>query len=178
MRVITLAVAALYAFLTSPTQAAAEVEKTGEWLECSNRHPAANQAIIRFCEKEDIVVPSDYGDAGKAGGADSGAGVWITGHCWPPQWVPKDICLSQFHHMCVMYQDEISAEERYGGDGCQEWSITYSAIWNQVRKYVGRLGSFWALVCFRDSSCARWLLACVMDTHPAWYIVIVWAGLG
>ena len=66
---------------------------------CSNKDPSVVNAIGKFCQKQNMVVPSKYASGGMMGYAGTQTRISITGSCSPAQWVPQKYCLSQFYHM-------------------------------------------------------------------------------
>ena len=70
-----------------------------EGTQCSNKDPSVVNAIGKFCQKVNMVVPSNYASGGMAGYSGHKTHIRITGSCSPAQWVPKTYCLTQFYHM-------------------------------------------------------------------------------
>ena len=68
---------------------------------CGNNHPHVQNAIGKFCQKSDIVIPSTYAKNGMKGDNSDYAQVWIQGSCKPAQWIPQKYCFSQFYNMCA-----------------------------------------------------------------------------
>ncbi|CAK4031774.1 Hypothetical predicted protein [Lecanosticta acicola] len=85
----------------------------------SDKHNSIQQAIGKFCQKTNIVVPSTYATNGMRGNDGKGF-VSIEGTCHPPQWVPQEYCMEQFNNMCA--NEEVT--KKFGRNGCQTW-ITY-----------------------------------------------------
>lgn len=96
---------------------------------CAKRSPDLVNAIATFCNKRDaggqftndIMVPSDYANDGVT---INGWHVQITAGCDPAQWVPADICMTQFHALCASGADTMVGFNGWTGghDGvCQSW---------------------------------------------------------
>ena len=66
---------------------------------CSNKDPSVVNAIGKFCQKTNMVVPSSYASGGMMGYSGHQTRISITGNCSPAQWVPQKYCLSQFYNM-------------------------------------------------------------------------------
>ncbi|KAK4575299.1 hypothetical protein LTR86_001152 [Recurvomyces mirabilis] len=94
---------------------------------CGQRSPSIMHAIGQFCQKTDIVVPSDYAIHGAHGLYDDPntyTHIFITANCDPPQWVPQEYCFSQFKELCANSQDKtFSGVEYFGRQDCQRWHI-------------------------------------------------------
>ena len=117
--------------LTSATLTSARTNTENE-LECTKRSPSIMYAIGRFCQKNDLVVPSDYAVTGAHGTYNdphTRTKVYITGSCKPPQWVPQEFCFSQFKELCADSQDKtFSGVEYFGRSNCQRWHIENGPI--------------------------------------------------
>lgn len=125
----TLALLTLLA-LAALASAASDFENA---VKCGQRFPRINQAIEIFCNKadgdgpsNDIKVPSQY--AGRGVGTIGMKGnklhIKIDGNCSPPQWVPHQWCLAQFHDLCANTRDPRGWNWRaYGRNGCQKFKI-------------------------------------------------------
>lgn len=98
-------------------------------------YPELNNAIDQFCHKKDasgkltndLMVPSNYADMGVQIGSLL---VKIYGSCNPPQYVPADICVQQFHDMCAGGAEENNAAYGWNqlpGSRCQAWY--YGDLW-------------------------------------------------
>ncbi|KAK4901819.1 hypothetical protein LTS10_011306 [Elasticomyces elasticus] len=105
--------------------AATAMAKTDQ-QKCQHKNGHAVQAIQRFCQKTDMVIPSDYA----RNGAHVGTGgphdtrVHIDGSCNPWQWVPQKYCLSQLYNMCAQGDGAGSYGARfYGNNNCQTWVL-------------------------------------------------------
>ena len=114
----SLLLATLLTLLTTPTSALTPKER------CKHKSHAVAQAIARFCSKSNIVVPSTYAESGAVGGDKGSAYVQILGPCNPPQWVPKEFCMKQFHKICAEGDVLGAGRRHYGRNGCQEWTIS------------------------------------------------------
>ena len=73
-----------------------------EGTQCSIKDSSVVNAIGKFCQKTNMVVPSTYATTGMSGYAGHKTHIRITGTCGPAQWVPQKYCLSQFYHMYVV----------------------------------------------------------------------------
>ncbi|KAK5136093.1 hypothetical protein LTR08_004143 [Meristemomyces frigidus] len=90
---------------------------------CSNKAPSVVNAIGKFCQKTNMVVPSKYATGGMMGYAGKQTRISITGNCGPAQWVPQEYCFKQFYHMCATGTSSGTSAKRYGRNGCQTWLI-------------------------------------------------------
>ncbi|TKA83192.1 hypothetical protein B0A55_00678 [Friedmanniomyces simplex] len=97
--------------------AAADDEAT-----CANKNPSAVNAIGKFCQKTNIVIPSAYGNEGTSG-YNRQTHVSILGNCKPAQWVPQQYCLSQLYQICAVGGKHGAGTANYGNVGCQHWKI-------------------------------------------------------
>lgn len=88
-------------------------------VRCGKKSPDMNKAIEWFCNKGDITVPSLFA---KRGYARNGAHVAISGNCKPPQWVPKQYCMTQFSKLCANSPGGYG-HQRYGRNKCQGWHL-------------------------------------------------------
>ena len=93
---------------------------------CAAKDPSVTNAIGKFCQKTNLVVPSSYA-AGGMNGYSSKTHIRIfnsaQGGCNPAQWVPQEYCFSQFYQMCVDAGPTGSMTRRFGRNGCQNWII-------------------------------------------------------
>jgi hypothetical protein len=88
---------------------------------CARKGVDVNCAITAFCNKQDMVVPSNYA----SGGATCGPyHIKVTGDCNPAAWVPSWYCRAQFHSICAQSGHPKGAGVRHYGLGdCQRWEI-------------------------------------------------------
>ena len=61
----------------------------------SHKDPAIVNAIGKFCQNQNLMVPSAYAKKGMYSNDDRG-NVYIVGDCDPPQYVPRDVCFVSF----------------------------------------------------------------------------------
>ncbi|KAF2768028.1 hypothetical protein EJ03DRAFT_328584 [Teratosphaeria nubilosa] len=100
--------------------------KAGDTLgQCADVNPDVLNAIGIFCSGSDhITVPSTYAKNGGYGGPTKQVHVWIDGGCSPPQWVPKQYCMTQFEQLCAEgYESRGAGQGTWGNSGCQIWTI-------------------------------------------------------
>lgn len=72
---------------------------------CNQKNPAVTNAISKFCQNNDIRIPSDYAEEGMSsdqGKYEIGVSVFINGNC-NNEYVPVKYCLRQFQHMFVTF---------------------------------------------------------------------------
>lgn len=124
--------------LTVLTASTAVTAKT-DLEKCNKKDSHAPIAINAFCNNNDIVVPSTYALKGYhiGTGGPRDTTVNIVGNCSPGQWVPKDICVSQFMAMCANSPDGShgDSQQNFGRNGCQQWTINVKGaykdnLWN------------------------------------------------
>ena len=89
-------------------------------LKCAEKNPYINNAISEFCQKQDIVVPSQYAGEGQT---YAGVHIAIHGTCEPAQWVPAEYCVKQLHRICAKGSKYGTGWSRYGDNDCQKWRI-------------------------------------------------------
>ncbi|KAK5700287.1 hypothetical protein LTR17_023044 [Elasticomyces elasticus] len=89
---------------------------------CTDKNPSATNAIGKFCQKTDMVVPSSYASIGMQG-YNSKTQVHIRGNCNPYQWVPQQYCMSQLFEMCAQGGKHGAKKRKFGNGGCQKWEI-------------------------------------------------------
>ncbi|KAK5729603.1 hypothetical protein LTR17_011790 [Elasticomyces elasticus] len=91
---------------------------------CTDKNPSATNAIGKFCQKTDMVIPSDWAKWGMSG-YNGKTIVRIKGNCNPYQWVPQQYCMSQFFEMCAQGGKHGAKKRNFGNNGCQKWEIVY-----------------------------------------------------
>ncbi|KAK5716446.1 hypothetical protein LTR15_009337 [Elasticomyces elasticus] len=91
---------------------------------CTDKNPSATNGIGKFCQKTDMVIPSDWAKNGMSG-YNGKTIVHIRGKCSPAQWVPQQYCMSQFFEMCAQGGKHGGSKRNYGNNGCQKWEILY-----------------------------------------------------
>ena len=92
--------------------------------QCSNKAPSVINAIGKFCQKQNIVVPSPYATGGGNGFAEKSTHISIAGTCSPAQWIPQEYCFSQFYQICANGNEHGTGAKYYGRNGCQRWLIS------------------------------------------------------
>lgn len=85
---------------------------------CAAKNPNINRAIAAFCNKDNLMVPTQYSENGVRVG---NVAVSIQGTCKPAQWVPEKYCKSQFYELCASEPLEAYAINRWYG--CQDFVI-------------------------------------------------------
>ena len=109
---------------------------------CAKKNPAVNAAISAFCNKKINGVASDTifcpGPRSNAGVVTGGVRAKITGNCSPPQWIPAQYCLVQFHYICATGGPRGMGSHTYGNNGCQKWTLQFAI--SGVGAVLGALG--------------------------------------
>ncbi|TKA34317.1 hypothetical protein B0A50_00297 [Salinomyces thailandicus] len=113
----------LFAFLAVVGFASADDKSV-----CAGKNKHVMNAIDRFCQKTDIVVPSGYANSGKMSNNGGKALVTISGGCKPPMWVPSKYCYSQMYHVCATGGKKGHGNIAYGPNGCQLFEITQNSF--------------------------------------------------